>query len=105
MENCFAAYTPKDASTYAKDNMRENGMQRFGAIVQSTTRSCLLWADNSGFGMLRGLNRDLAGVGRAILFLNLYLEQSCKEHGVIKGSSRGAVETRVWIQTAVRYRN
>jgi hypothetical protein len=105
MENSFAAYTPKNASTYAKDNIREHGMQGFGAIVQSTTCSCLLWADNSDFGMLRELNRDLAGVGRAILLLNLYLEHSCKEHGVGKGSSRGAVAAGVWIQTAVLYRD
>jgi len=51
------------------------------------------------------LNRDLAGVGRAILLLNLYLEHSCKEHGVGKGSSRGAVAAGVWIQTAVLYRD
>jgi hypothetical protein len=105
MENSFAAYTPKNASTYAKDNIREHGMQGFGAIVQSTTRSCLLWADNSDFGMLRELNRDLGGVGRAIVLLNLYPEHSCKEHGGSKGSIWGAVATRVWIQTAVRYRD
>jgi hypothetical protein len=73
---------PKGASTYTKDNIRENEMQGFGAIVQSTTSSCLLWVDYPGFGMLRELDRDLAGVGRAILLLNLCLEHFCKEHGV-----------------------